>query len=317
MKNRVFRLLTFLLFMSSPIVAVSQEWNPRPNWKDSYAVDGVCYCDSNGYDHNLDSKSADTPIGIQNVVDICETIERVMGQGSTDGRIPYNDIQCGNGPPNDAADELGCPGRVDIGPQGCDQIGPKWDLETAYADQVGQPQPPEIPEDGSRLDTSDWVITASHNNNQVNNMIDGSASSRWTTGTFQTQGQWIVIDLATTLSFDQIVLNVDQSPNDYPRFYSIFVSSNDSDWGSAVISGVGQQSVTNIAFDSQTARYIRIEQNGTSQRNWWSIHELEIFNNALIDSPVIESPTVKPTIVEWISTIISTLLMDTPDTSAN
>jgi hypothetical protein len=38
----------------------------------------------------------------------------------------YNDIQCGNGPPNDAGDETVCPGRTDHGKEGCKYIGPTW-----------------------------------------------------------------------------------------------------------------------------------------------------------------------------------------------
>lgn len=134
-----------LLLACVPSLVAAQEWNPQPGWKDSYAVGGRCYCDSNGYDHGLDTKTALTPIGVQNVVDICETIERVLGEGAEEGRIPYNDIQCGNGPANDAADETGCPGRVDIGPAGCDQIGPKWDLDAAYEVEPDDPQPPSEP----------------------------------------------------------------------------------------------------------------------------------------------------------------------------
>ena len=74
--------------MTLPVVANSQTWNPRPGWKDSYAVGGKCYFDSNGYDHGLDTKSANTLIGRKNVVGICEAIERVLGEGQSEGRIP-------------------------------------------------------------------------------------------------------------------------------------------------------------------------------------------------------------------------------------
>lgn len=272
-----YRVFVFILFVGLPIVASSQTWNPQPGWKDSYAVDGVCYCDSNGYDHGLDTKTADTPIGVQNVVDICETIELVMGQGAVDGRIPYNDIQCGNGPANDAADEAGCPGRVDIGSEGCDQIGPTWDLETAYAD---------APDPGELLDSNGWIITASHNNNETNNMIDGLATTRWDTGTVQANGQWIVIDLLASQSFNKIILNTNGSPDDYPRLYSVFVSSNGVDWGAALASGSGLSSLTSIEFSNQTKRYIRIEQNGVSNNNWWSIHELAIYFEQDAEPPV-------------------------------
>ncbi len=122
-------------------------WNPQPNWKDSYAVDGQCFCDSSNYDHNLSSKSANTPEGLKNVVQICNDIREVLGTGSEEGRIPYNDIQCGHGPANDAADEAGCPGRVDIGPAGCNVKGPTWNLAAVYGNgTTAMPAPAPAPE---------------------------------------------------------------------------------------------------------------------------------------------------------------------------
>ena len=60
-------------------------------------------------------------------------------------------------------------------------------------------------------------------------MIDGVASSRWTTGMPQENGQTVTIDLSESLSFDQILLNSSGSSNDYTRSFSVFVSSNGSD----------------------------------------------------------------------------------------
>ncbi len=263
-----------------PSLVIAQTWNPNIGWKDSYAVGGKCYCDSNGYDHNLDSKSADTPIGRLNVVTICEDIERVLGEGPQPGRIPYNDIQCGNGPANDAADETGCPGRVDIGPAGCDQIGPKWDLETVYANT---PIPPR-PESG--LDRSDWVLSASHNNGEVARMIDGASSTRWATRTVQSPGQYLVIDLGAPKSVSRMVLDSSDSPNDYPRSYSVFVSTDGINWGNAIANGVGVGAMTTINMARQTQRYIKITQTGNDSRYWWSVHELNLFD--------IEPSTPKP-----------------------
>jgi hypothetical protein len=50
------------------------------------------------------------------------------GPGITDDTPLYNDVQCGNGPPNDAGDEHTCPGRVDIGSEGCGHVGPRWNF---------------------------------------------------------------------------------------------------------------------------------------------------------------------------------------------
>jgi hypothetical protein len=48
---------------------------------------------------------------------------------TAEGRVYYNDIQCGNGPANTSPDETTCPGRVDLGQgnlSGCAEKGPRW-----------------------------------------------------------------------------------------------------------------------------------------------------------------------------------------------
>jgi len=293
------RTTIFASLLIYSLTAISQTWNPKPGWKDSYAVGGKCYCDSNGYDHGLDTKVADTPIGVQNVVSICETIERVSGEGPTEGRIPYNDIQCGNGPANDAADEAGCPGRVDIGPAGCNQIGPKWDLEAAYAG-VSNPS--------DSLDNSQWVVTASHNSNETNLMLDDNYSSRWTTGTKQADDQRIIIDFTQSIEFNKIVLDSSSSPNDYARIYTLQVSSNGTNWSNILSNITGSTAVLTLEFNTQNKRYIRILQKGASSTNWWSIHELDIYNEQSNpqnpNNPVSGNSGETP----WISGIISHLL---------
>jgi F5/8 type C domain len=127
------------------------------------------------------------------------------------GRVPYNDIQCGNGPANDAPDEAGCPGRVDIGRSGCKQIGPKWDLASVYGGN-----PPD--------------------------------------------------DEALSRSNDQ----------DYPRSYRVLVSDDGIAWRGPVATGDGVGSVTEIGFSRQTARHVRIEQDGSDNARWWSIADLQL-----------------------------------------
>lgn len=94
------------------------------SWADSYSVGDACYCETT-FDHNIADIMVDTPVGPRTVRQVCEALG--AGPGS-DERPLYNDIQCGNGPANDAGDEDDCPGRVDIGREGCGHIGPRWDL---------------------------------------------------------------------------------------------------------------------------------------------------------------------------------------------
>ena len=269
-----------LSFLAFPALA---GWNPSPNWKDSYAVDGVCYCDSSNYDHNLSSKTAPTPIGELNVVQICQDIEAVLGKGPRSGRIPYNDIQCGNGPANDAADEKGCPGRVDIGSAGCDDIGPKWDLASVYG-SGGNTTP-----DGA-LSRDNWTLSASNNERDVYLAIDNAQSTRWTTSAYQTNGQWLEIDLQSAHTFNSVVLETATSPYDYPRRYQVRVSSNGTNWSTAVAAGSGNRSTTTIEFNAVSSRYLRIEQTGSASKNWWSIHEINLY-----DSGEDPTPTPPPT----------------------
>lgn len=94
------------------------------SWADSYSVGDACYCETT-FDHNIGDIMVDTPVGRRSVREVCEA----LGDGpGSDERPLYNDIQCGNGPANDAGDEDDCPGRVDIGREGCGHIGPRWDL---------------------------------------------------------------------------------------------------------------------------------------------------------------------------------------------
>jgi len=67
---------------------------------------------------------------------------------------------------------------------------------------------------------------------------------------------------------------------DYPRGYEVWVSMDNSDWGTAPIaSGQGTEQITLITFPVQQARYVRIFQTGSTGVNgwWWSIAEINIY----------------------------------------
>lgn len=103
-----------------PVESILQ--TPNATWKDSYSIGDQCYCDST-FDHSIGSMIVSTPFGDLSVVEACELIG--PGPGA-EGNPLYNDIQCGNGPPNDAGDEDWCPGRIELGKEGCVQVGPTW-----------------------------------------------------------------------------------------------------------------------------------------------------------------------------------------------
>lgn len=137
-------------------------------------------------------------------------------------------------------------------------------------------------------DRSSWILNASNNQADVYNAIDNSASTRWTTNTAQTSGQWLTIDLGRDSSFDTISLVADASPNDYPRGYAVYVSNDGSNWGSPIATGSGNDATTDITFSDVSAKYIRVEQTGSDDRLWWSIHELLVTKDTIVDPSCIE-----------------------------
>jgi hypothetical protein len=93
---------------------------PNPGtWGDSYSVGNSCYC-ATTYDHEIGPILVDTPLGVMSIKEVCE----LLGEGpGIEGRPRYNDIQCGNGPANNAGDEEVCPGRIEHQKNGCRYIG--------------------------------------------------------------------------------------------------------------------------------------------------------------------------------------------------
>jgi len=262
------KLITAAVLLSIVSAGVTANWQPRPNWKDSYSVQGRCYCDSNGYDHNLSSKSAMTPIGELNVVTICQDIKAALGNGPIDGRIYYNDIQCGHGPANDAADEVGCPGRVDIGPGGCHVKGPKWDLEAVYGDNTIV-----------RRRTA-----ASHNPGDTQYATDGKAETRWTTRQYQRPGQWFQLDLGERQMIGKVTLDSSKSEGDEPAGYTLSTSVDGTRYQVAA-TGVGvKNGLTHINFANRSVRFVRITQTWSKSNRWWSIHEIEVAEGDQTDS---------------------------------
>lgn len=124
--------------------------------------------------------------------------------------------------------------------------------------------------------SSEWVLDASNNQNDLLNAVDASTSSRWTTEEVQDNSQWLSIDLSRESSFNTISLNSNDSADDYPRSYAVYTSEDGKNWGAAIATGQGSSGTTAITFDDVSARYIQIAQTGSSSESWWSIHDLSV-----------------------------------------
>ena len=93
-------------------------------------------------------------------------------------------------------------------------------------------------ESNDALSRTDWLMTAANNSNQTRHAIDGIATTRWTTSEPQHNNQWIEIDLGNKETFNQIVLDSEGSPMDFPREYLITAQNgipSDKAWALTVL----------------------------------------------------------------------------------
>jgi hypothetical protein len=114
--------------------------------------------------------------------------------------------------------------------------------------------------------------------------IDGNTATRWSTGTPMTNGMWFEVDMTATQTFNQITMDSAGSPNDFARGYQVFVSSDGTNFGSAVATGTGAAALITVQFGVQNARYIKVIQTGTST-SWWSIAEFNVYTGGALPPP--------------------------------
>jgi hypothetical protein len=123
----------------------------------------------------------------------------------------------------------------------------------------------------------DWKLTASDKPADGALAVDGKADTRYSTGRFQVPGMWFQIELPQETEIVGLQLDSTKSANDYPRGYTVQLSSDGQAWAKPVATGKGSGAVTDIMFPATRTKFIRITQTGEVKGNFWSIHELNIF----------------------------------------
>jgi len=147
----------------------------------------------------------------------------------------------------------------------------------------------EVP-DGADIDfsdPSDWSISGSPNRD-IANIFDNDPSTRWSTRGQQDPGadQYIEINFNTVKTFNTIVIDSTEYPDDYPRGYDVLVSQDGSNWATIVSDYAYLENEIEIVVPVQSVQYLRIVQTG-SARNWWSIGELTIFLDFFASTAVV------------------------------
>ena len=129
------------------------------------------------------------------------------------------------------------------------------------------------------LNRAGWSATASVGSGAANG-LDGDATTRWTTGTGQTAGQWFQVDLGSPTLLNRVYLDAAGFTGTAPVSYQVQVSPDATAWKD-VASGSGAGQLTAVPFSPQLARYVRITQTGTSSSHW-SIAEFNLFADPVL-----------------------------------
>lgn len=132
------------------------------------------------------------------------------------------------------------------------------------------------------MDRSGWTASASNYSNNAGLAIDGDISTRWAAG-IQTPGQWFQVDMGSVHTVYKLTMDAGASANDYPRGYEVYLSKDGVDWGDPVASGSGSSALITVYFDAQSARYVRVVQTGSTEFNWWSIYEFNLYETESTD----------------------------------
>ncbi|SFA82425.1 Fibronectin type III domain-containing protein [Cohnella sp. OV330] len=130
------------------------------------------------------------------------------------------------------------------------------------------------PSSGAALSRTGWTATSSTNSGTAN-ALDGLATTRWTSSGAQSVGRYYQVNMGSAKTFNKITLD-STGGNDYPRAYEVYVSSDGTNWGTAVASGTGSGNVQTVIFPTQTAQYIKVVLTAAASP-WWSIYEFNVY----------------------------------------
>ena len=143
-------------------------------------------------------------------------------------------------------------------------------------------------EDFPIMPKSTWMVAASYSSltgaegdplyNPPSHAIDDDPTDRWASGTAQRDDLWFHVDFGAPVAVSEVTLEQGVNLDDYPRGYSISLSSRHTDFD-APSSATGQGAAASesvIPLDHRAVgRYMLIKQTGTATK-WWSIAEINV-----------------------------------------
>jgi hypothetical protein len=151
------------------------------------------------------------------------------------------------------------------------------------------------PLSGAALDRSGWVASTNAHPDASDapaNALDGNLSTRFSTDEFQATNLYFQVDMGRAETFDQVVMESPNSPNDYARGYDVQVSNGSAWTVVAACTGTGTPEV--VSFPSQTAQYVAVVLTAPNASWWWSIDEFGLYEAVQTVQQVSPTSTTRP-----------------------
>jgi glucosylceramidase len=106
--------------------------------------------------------------------------------------------------------------------------------------------------------------------------VDDDATTRYSTGTGQQPGQFLQVDFGTAQRVRQVVFDTGVSTGDFPRGYTVTVSTDGVRWTTAVAQGVGSGQFTTADLGGHAVRFVRLTLTAASG-SWWSVADVRAY----------------------------------------
>jgi hypothetical protein len=128
-----------------------------------------------------------------------------------------------------------------------------------------------------KLNQRGWSATASVNSSDAHLMLDGNLSTGWNSHENPYAGENVIVDMQRQQTFDRIVMDSSGYPYAHVQDYDIFVSNDGVTW--TFVTHGSSARVSQITFDLQHARYLKIQSTGggVNPAQLWAINELEVY----------------------------------------
>ncbi len=166
-------------------------------------------------------------------------------------------------------------GRIDFNSR---QIGP---YEVYYNFQK---------EEGLTLDKGGWTVYANSNGSEAGKAVDRLRATRWSSGKPQEPGMFFEVDFGKIVPVNGLTLDLGDSRRDFPRRLKIMGSLDGHNWqeirtewtsefywaGNVLLKMRGDR--INYFFSPVEMKFLKLIQEGSDPRYYWSIHELTVYS---------------------------------------